>query len=72
MLYDLFITLLVLQTFEGRELVNLIKQLVAVDADWVPKATKDYPSSLYIRPTSIGIEVYPVNPYTRPTNNTLT
>lgn len=45
------------QTFDGRELVNLIKKLVAIDADWVPKATKDSPSSLYIRPTSIGTDV---------------
>lgn len=46
-----------LQLFDGRELVELIKQLIAIDADWVPKASKEQPSSLYIRPTLIGTEV---------------
>ncbi|XP_060576542.1 branched-chain-amino-acid aminotransferase-like isoform X1 [Ruditapes philippinarum] len=45
-----------LPLFDGRELVSLIKKLISIDADWVPKATKDQPSSLYIRPTLIGTE----------------
>ena len=37
--------------------MKLIKKLISIDADWVPRATPDSPSSLYIRPTSIGTEV---------------
>ena len=53
-MWDLFY---ILQTFDGIELVRLIKKLVSIEADWVPHATVDSPSSLYIRPTSIGTEV---------------
>ncbi|XP_052800594.1 branched-chain-amino-acid aminotransferase, cytosolic-like [Mya arenaria] len=45
-----------LPLFDGRELVELIKKLISIDADWVPKSTTDCPSSMYIRPTSIGTE----------------
>jgi len=45
------------QVFDAAELVKLIKKLVSIDADWVPVASKDAPSALYIRPTSIGTEV---------------
>lgn len=45
-----------LPTFDARELVELIKKLISIDADWVPRANTDSPASLYIRPTSIGTE----------------
>ncbi|KAH3876763.1 hypothetical protein DPMN_000613 [Dreissena polymorpha] len=45
-----------LPTFEGRELVELIKKLISIDVDWVPKASKEQPSSLYVRPTYIATE----------------
>jgi len=43
----------VLPNFDGPELVQCIKRLVAVDQEWVPHSTA---SSLYIRPTLIGTE----------------
>ncbi|UJR08682.1 hypothetical protein I4U23_012940 [Adineta vaga] len=43
----------VLPTFDGNELLECIKKLVHVDADWVPRSTS---STLYIRPTLIGTE----------------
>lgn len=42
-----------LPTFGERELLNLIKKLVAIDKEWVPYSDK---CSLYIRPTLIGTE----------------
>lgn len=45
-----------LPSFDGRELVELIKVLISIDKDWVPKATRAQPASLYIRPTMIGTE----------------
>lgn len=42
------------KTFEGSELVKLIKSLVGLDADWIP-TEPGY--SLYIRPTMIGTQV---------------
>ncbi|CAF0999704.1 unnamed protein product [Adineta steineri] len=43
----------VLPTFDGNELLECIKKLVQVDADWVPRSKS---STLYIRPTLIGTE----------------
>jgi len=43
----------VLPTFDGNELLECIKKLIQVDADWVPKSKS---STLYIRPTLIGTE----------------
>lgn len=43
----------VLPTFDANELLECIKKLVQVDADWVPSAKS---STLYIRPTLIGTE----------------
>lgn len=43
-----------LPTFEGIELINCIRRLVQVDQEWVPHGEG---SSLYIRPTIIGIDV---------------
>lgn len=43
-----------LPTFDGDELIALLKKLVSVDQEWVPHTES---SSLYIRPTFIGIEV---------------
>ncbi|CAF3398168.1 unnamed protein product [Rotaria socialis] len=43
----------VLPTFDGQELLECIKKLVHLDADWVPQSTS---STLYIRPTLIGTE----------------
>lgn len=43
----------VLPTFDANELLECIKKLVQVDADWVPRSTS---STLYIRPTLIGTE----------------
>ncbi|XP_062512590.1 branched-chain-amino-acid aminotransferase, cytosolic-like [Corticium candelabrum] len=40
-----------LPTFDGEEFVKCIKDLVRVDADWVPSEPN---TSLYIRPTMIG------------------
>ena len=42
-----------LPTFDEQELLQLICKLVQVDQEWVPHSTS---SSLYIRPTMIGIE----------------
>ena len=42
-----------LPEFEPIELLRCIQKLVEMDQDWVPNATS---SSLYIRPTMIGIE----------------
>ena len=39
--------------FEPNELLKCIQKLVQLDQDWVPHAVS---SSLYIRPTMIGIE----------------
>lgn len=44
---------LALPTFDGESLTELIKKLVMVDKDWIPKE-KGY--SLYIRPTLIGTQ----------------
>jgi len=43
----------VLPTFDGNELLECIKKLIQVDADWVPSSKS---STLYIRPTLIGTE----------------
>ncbi|CAF0819394.1 unnamed protein product [Adineta ricciae] len=43
----------VLPTFDGNELLECIKKLVQVDAEWVPRSKS---STLYIRPTLIGTE----------------
>lgn len=43
-----------LPTFDGDEFINCIKQLVAIDQEWVPHTEA---ASLYIRPTLIGIDV---------------
>merc|ERR1712215_9485 len=42
-----------LPLFDGHELVECIRRLVVIDSDWVPHDTS---SSLYIRPTMIGLE----------------
>ena len=43
-----------LPTFDGNELLTLIKKLVQIDERWVPRVPE---SSLYIRPTLISNEV---------------
>lgn len=43
-----------LPTFEGEELIQCMKRLVSIDQEWVPHTES---SSLYIRPTLIGIDV---------------
>lgn len=43
-----------LPTFNGTELINCIKRLISIDQEWVPHSEA---SSLYIRPTLIGIDV---------------
>ena len=43
-----------LPTFDGKELIKSICRLVSVDQEWVPHSES---SSLYIRPTFIGIDV---------------
>lgn len=43
-----------LPTFDGFELVKCLKRLVEVDQEWVPHSES---SSLYLRPTLIGIDV---------------
>ena len=41
------------QDFSAKELLEIIKDLVSLDRDWVPKMD----ASLYIRPTMIGTDV---------------
>lgn len=43
-----------LPTFDGMELIKCLCRLVQVDQEWVPHGEG---SSLYIRPTLIGIDV---------------
>lgn len=43
-----------LPTFSGPELVKCLNRLVSIDQEWVPHSES---SSLYIRPTYIGIDV---------------
>lgn len=43
-----------LPTFDGMELIKCLRRLVQVDQEWVPHGEG---SSLYIRPTLIGIDV---------------
>ncbi len=45
---------LVVQDFDGDELIKCLKKLVSIDKEWVPNGEK---STLYIRPTMIGTEV---------------
>ncbi len=42
-----------LPTFEGRELLECIRRLVAMDQEWVPHSES---AALYIRPAMIGVE----------------
>lgn len=42
-----------LPTFDGNELVQCINKLISIDQEWVPHSEA---SSLYIRPTLIGID----------------
>jgi len=42
-----------LPAFDGHEFLECIRKLVVIDSDWVPHDTS---SSLYIRPTMIGME----------------
>ncbi|XP_064635001.1 branched-chain-amino-acid aminotransferase, cytosolic-like [Lineus longissimus] len=42
-----------LPTFDGAELLKLMKMLISIDKEWVPYSTT---STLYIRPTMIGTE----------------
>lgn len=43
-----------LPAFRGDELIKCLSRLISIDQEWVPHSTA---SSLYIRPTYIGIEV---------------
>lgn len=43
-----------LPTFNGMELIKCINRLISIDQEWVPHSEA---SSLYIRPTLIGIDV---------------
>lgn len=43
-----------LPPFRGEELIKCICRLISIDQEWVPHSTA---SSLYIRPTLIGIDV---------------
>lgn len=43
-----------LPTFSGPELVKCINRLISIDQEWVPHSEA---SSLYIRPTLVGIDV---------------
>lgn len=43
-----------LPLFRGEELIKCIRRLISIDQEWVPHSTT---SSLYIRPTFIGIDV---------------
>ncbi|CAL4135118.1 unnamed protein product [Meganyctiphanes norvegica] len=42
-----------LPTFDGGELIELLKKLVSIDQEWVPHSES---ASIYIRPTMIGTE----------------
>lgn len=42
-----------LPTFDGEELVKCVTRLISIDQEWVPHTEA---SSLYIRPTLIGID----------------
>jgi branched-chain amino acid aminotransferase len=48
-----------LPTFEGENLIKCLCQLVSIDQEWVPHSES---SSLYIRPTLIGIDVSRLHP----------
>ena len=43
-----------LPTFIGEELIKCCCRLISIDQEWVPHSTA---SSLYVRPTFIGIDV---------------
>lgn len=43
-----------LSVFIGEELIKCLCRLISIDQEWVPHSTA---SSLYIRPTMIGIDV---------------
>lgn len=43
-----------LPTFMGDELIKCCCRLISIDQEWVPHSTA---SSLYVRPTLIGIDV---------------
>lgn len=43
-----------LPPFNGQELIKCLSRLVSIDQEWVPHSES---SSLYIRPTFIGIDV---------------
>lgn len=43
-----------LPTFDGSNLIKCLCRLVSIDQEWVPHSES---SSLYIRPTLIGIDV---------------
>lgn len=43
-----------LPVFIGEELIKCLCRLISIDQEWVPHSTA---SSLYIRPTMIGIDV---------------
>lgn len=43
-----------LPPFRGEELIKCLCRLISIDQEWVPHSTA---SSLYIRPTLIGIDV---------------
>lgn len=43
-----------LPIFDGHELTKCICRLISIDQEWVPHSES---SSLYIRPTMIGIDV---------------
>lgn len=49
-----------LPAFSGQELIKCITSLISIDQEWVPHSTG---TSLYIRPTYIGIEVSTVFHY---------
>lgn len=45
-----------LPTFDVKECLKCINELIRVDSDWVPYSTS---ASLYVRPTMIGTDVSP-------------
>ena len=47
-----------LPNFNGLEFIKCIKKLVSIDQEWVPHSED---SSLYIRPTFIGVDVSILN-----------